>query len=121
MLDVIFCKGKPIKMWLKNVEEGALEQAKNAAKLPFTALPVALMPDCHQGYGVPIGCVWATEDVVVPNAVGVDIGCTDKDTEFLSPDGWIKISKYNNEQVMQNQKDLVKIVTKLVPIEVIKG
>jgi tRNA-splicing ligase RtcB len=33
------------------------------------------MPDAHQGYGVSIGTVLATDKVVVPNAVGVDIGC----------------------------------------------
>lgn len=33
------------------------------------------MPDAHQGYGMPIGGVMATVDNIVPNAVGVDIGC----------------------------------------------
>ena len=64
-----------IKMWLDDIEEGALRQAKNLANLPFTFHHVALMPDCHQGYGMPIGGVLATDNVVIPNAVGVDIGC----------------------------------------------
>lgn len=58
-----------------NPEEGALEQAKHLADLPFRWKHVALMPDTHQGYGMPIGGVLATLDVVIPNAVGVDIGC----------------------------------------------
>ena len=33
------------------------------------------MPDSHQGYGMPIGGVLATKGVIIPNAVGVDIGC----------------------------------------------
>jgi len=33
------------------------------------------MPDAHQGYGMPIGGVLATKGVVIPNAVGNDIGC----------------------------------------------
>ena len=33
------------------------------------------MPDVHQGYGMPIGGVLATKEVIIPNAVGVDIGC----------------------------------------------
>lgn len=33
------------------------------------------MPDCHSGYGMPIGGVLASKNVIVPNAVGVDIGC----------------------------------------------
>lgn len=65
----------PIKMWLDDIEEGALEQAKNLSNLPFIYKHIAIMPDSHQGYGMPIGGVIATENVVIPNAVGVDIGC----------------------------------------------
>jgi tRNA-splicing ligase RtcB len=65
----------PIKSWCKDVEYGALVQAKNLANLPFAFKHIALMPDCHQGYGMPIGGVFAAKDVVVPNAVGKDIGC----------------------------------------------
>ena len=66
---------KPIKSWCENPEEGALSQAINLARLPFIFKHVALMPDTHQGYGMPIGGVIATHGVVIPNAVGVDIGC----------------------------------------------
>jgi tRNA-splicing ligase RtcB len=66
----------PIFMWTnEDFEEGALAQAMNLATLPFAHHHIALMPDCHQGYGMPIGGVLATEGVIVPNAVGVDIGC----------------------------------------------
>jgi len=65
----------PIKSWCDPIEAEALQQAKNLANLPFTFKHVALMPDCHTGYGMPIGGVLATNGVVVPNAVGVDIGC----------------------------------------------
>jgi tRNA-splicing ligase RtcB len=65
----------PIKTWLDDIEPGAMVQAENLSNLPFTFKHIALMPDCHQGYGMPIGGVMATEGVVVPNAVGVDIGC----------------------------------------------
>ena len=65
----------PIKMWLEDIEEGALKQAFNLAHLPFAFKHIALMPDCHKGYGMPIGGVLATKNVVIPNAVGVDIGC----------------------------------------------
>ena len=75
MNKVISTEGKPIKLWLDDIEDGALEQAKNLANLPFTYKWVAIMPDSHQGYGMPIGGVLATEGVVIPNAVGVDIGC----------------------------------------------
>lgn len=74
-MRVITTENKPIKMWLDDIEDGALDQAKNLANLPFTFKHVAIMPDAHQGYGMPIGGVLATNGVVIPNAVGVDIGC----------------------------------------------
>ncbi len=61
--------------WCENVEAGALIQAKNLARHPAVARHVALMPDCHVGYGMPIGGVIAVKDAVIPSAVGVDIGC----------------------------------------------
>lgn len=64
-----------IKSWCENPEDGAIEQAKNLAQLPFAFKQICLMPDTHQGYGMPIGGVLATKGVVIPNAVGVDIGC----------------------------------------------
>ena len=45
------------------------------ANLPFIHQWVALMPDTHQGIGMPIGGVIAVKDAIIPNAVGVDIGC----------------------------------------------
>ncbi len=75
MKQVISSERKPIKLWLEDLEDGALSQAKNLANLPFTFSHIPLMPDSHQGYGMPIGSILATEGVIVPNAVGVDIGC----------------------------------------------
>jgi len=74
-MKVINTEKLPIKMWLEDIEDGALAQAKNLANLPFAFKHIAIMPDSHQGYGMPIGGVLATQGVVVPNAVGVDIGC----------------------------------------------
>ncbi|MEQ8201393.1 MAG: RtcB family protein [Syntrophomonadaceae bacterium] len=68
----------PIKVWLEGVDQieaECLQQAMNLANLPFIHKWVALMPDTHSGYGMPIGGVIATENVIIPNAVGVDIGC----------------------------------------------
>ena len=75
MRKIISSERLPVKMWLDDIEEGALEQAKHLANLPFTFKHVAIMPDAHQGYGMPIGGVLATHSVIIPNAVGVDIGC----------------------------------------------
>ena len=75
MQKVISTESIPIKMWLDEPEEGAVKQALNLANLPFAFRHICLMPDTHQGYGMPIGGVMATKNVIVPNAVGVDIGC----------------------------------------------
>ncbi|TXH24858.1 MAG: RtcB family protein [Cyclobacteriaceae bacterium] len=56
------------------IEEGAIVQMQTAMKLPVTVAG-ALMPDAHQGYGLPIGGVLATNNAVIPYGVGVDIGC----------------------------------------------
>ena len=65
----------PVKSWCKDIEDGAMAQAADLARHPVVFCHVALMPDCHQGYGMPIGGVIACTDAVIPNAVGVDIGC----------------------------------------------
>ena len=58
----------------EHIEQSAMHQMYTAAKLPV-AVAGALMPDAHQGYGLPIGGVLATENAVIPYGVGVDIGC----------------------------------------------
>lgn len=75
MIQKIDTERIPIKLWLHDLEPGALDQAKNLANLNIAFRHIALMPDAHQGYGMPIGGVMATKDAIVPNAVGVDIGC----------------------------------------------
>jgi len=57
-----------------SIEKGALEQMETAMQLPIS-LKGALMPDAHQGYGLPIGGVVATKNEVIPYGVGMDIGC----------------------------------------------
>ena len=83
-MQVIHDEGsRPIKAWIGKNEDGtlqiedqALTQAKNIARLPFIAgNGVALMPDVHAGKGSTIGTVIATDKAIIPAAVGVDIGC----------------------------------------------
>lgn len=64
-----------ILSWCNNPEEGVLKQARNLAQLPCLVGNVCLMPDTHEGYGMPIGGVIALENAICPNAVGSDIGC----------------------------------------------
>jgi tRNA-splicing ligase RtcB len=66
---------QPYKAWgLDDIEPGAVAQMNIAMRLPV-AVEGALMPDAHQGYGLPIGGVLATENAIIPYGVGVDIGC----------------------------------------------
>ncbi len=74
-MRVIDSEKLPIKLWLETIEDEALAQARNLANLPFAFRHIAIMPDSHVGYGMPIGGVLATMGVIICNAVGVDIGC----------------------------------------------
>ena len=74
----------PYQQWGQDLEAGAVEQMHHACRLPV-AVAGALMPDAHQGYGLPIGGVLATKNCVIPYAVGVDIACRMKMTVFDLP------------------------------------
>jgi tRNA-splicing ligase RtcB (3'-phosphate/5'-hydroxy nucleic acid ligase) len=65
----------PFPIWgTDQIDPAAIQQMENAMRLPVT-VSGALMPDAHVGYGLPIGGVLATDNVVIPYAVGVDIAC----------------------------------------------
>ena len=74
----------PYRIWGDHLESTAVDQLKNACKLPVSVAG-ALMPDAHVGYGLPIGGVLATRDAVIPYAVGVDIACRMKLTVLDLP------------------------------------
>jgi len=105
MNQVISTERVPIKMWLGDMEEGALEQAKNLANLPFVFKHIAIMPDSHLGYGMPIGGVMATHGVIVPNAVGVDIGC-----------GMCAVKTSLTEISQENLKKIMGGIRQVVPV-----
>jgi len=67
----------PIKSWTKGVlvEDQAKQQLRNIASMPFIHKHVAAMPDVHWGRGATIGSVIATNNAIIPAAVGVDLGC----------------------------------------------
>jgi tRNA-splicing ligase RtcB (3'-phosphate/5'-hydroxy nucleic acid ligase) len=103
---------KPIAVWLENIEqieEQCLEQAINLSNLPFAYHHIALMPDTHCGYGMPIGGVLATEDVVIPNAVGVDIGCG---MIFVGTNIMVADLKQDNDLI----KNIVREINNVIPI-----
>jgi len=65
----------PIFVWGESADESTMQQTRNLANLPFAFDHVALMPDAHVGFGMPIGGVLAARGQVIPHAVGLDIGC----------------------------------------------
>jgi tRNA-splicing ligase RtcB len=71
----------PWRQWGEGLEAEAVKQMANACALPV-AVAGALMPDAHLGYGLPIGGVLATDNAVIPYAVGVDIACRMKLTVY---------------------------------------
>jgi len=104
-MEVINTEKTPIKIWSKDTEEGAIAQLKNLANLPFVYKWICAMPDCHQGYGMPIGGVMATTDVVVPNAVGVDIGC-----------GMCAVESNFTDITQDQLKEIMAEVRKVIPV-----
>src|SRR5512134_2685003 len=59
---------------LAETEDSLVTQVDNALRFPGV-LDVAITPDAHQGYGVPVGCVMATRGTLAMGPVGYDIGC----------------------------------------------
>ncbi|MBK8821480.1 MAG: RtcB family protein [Anaerolineales bacterium] len=73
--DILHEAPIPYPIWGRDqIDDGAVAQMDNAMRLPITVAG-ALMPDAHVGYGLPIGGVLATDNTVIPYAVGVDIAC----------------------------------------------
>jgi tRNA-splicing ligase RtcB len=69
--------GVPVRMWTRNVpvDDLALVQLRNVARLPIIHGHVAAIPDCHYGKGATVGSVIPTKSAIIPAAVGVDLGC----------------------------------------------
>ncbi len=74
----------PYRQWGRDLDAQSVQQMERACSLPV-ALAGALMPDAHVGYGLPIGGVLATDNAVIPYAVGVDIACRMKLTVLDMP------------------------------------
>lgn len=96
----------PVKIWTNSIEDiegNCLEQAVHLANLPFAHSHIALMPDTHTGKGMPIGGVIACRNTVIPNAVGVDIGCG---MGFIQTDIEVKTLR----ETITGSGELVKVI-----------
>ena len=69
-------EGHDVKIFTDNIEENALEQIKTLLSIDvFSDKKIRIMPDVHAGAGCVIGFTGDLGDKVIPNIVGVDIGC----------------------------------------------
>lgn len=68
-------QGVPVKIFTKDVEQGAMSQLYALSQLDFIHSHIAVMPDVHLGIGATVGSVIPTKSAIIPAAVGVDIGC----------------------------------------------
>lgn len=95
-------EGRPYQIYGADaIEDGALQQMETAMKLPVTVAG-ALMPDAHQGYGLPIGGVLATHNAVIPYGVGVDIGCRMCMTIYDIPTSTLEEKREDLKKILMN-------------------
>ena len=98
----------PVKIWARTIEPSAFKQILNLSTLPFVFHHLAFMPDVHVGIGMPIGGVLATKGAVIPNAVGVDIGCG-----MCAVKTNIRVEQVNNEIL---RKGIMRGIRKQIPL-----
>ncbi len=93
-MEPVVIEGKvPIYVYARDLEPEVLNQIEKIKDLPFFRKKIVIMPDCHVGKGCVIGFTGYFDDVVIPNIVGVDIGCG----VYTYPLN-IKINKENPEE-----------------------
>lgn len=100
--------GTTVKSWVRELDHKAWLELGNLCSLPFVFHHVAIMPDAHGGVGMPIGGVLATSNVVIPNAVGVDIGCG-----MCAVQTDIPVSEISDEVL---RKKLMRGIRKRIPL-----
>src|SRR5438045_9488083 len=97
-------RAEPVKyrQWGEGLEHEAIMQMERACLLPVSVAG-ALMPDAHVGYGLPIGGVLATENAVIPYAVGVDIACRMRLSVYDVPASDLKRLHEQLEKILQRE------------------
>ncbi|MDE6464753.1 MAG: RtcB family protein, partial [Muribaculaceae bacterium] len=94
-------EGYDVKIFTDNIEEGALEQIKELLSIDvFSDKKIRIMPDVHGGAGCVIGFTGDLGDKVIPNIVGVDIGCGMRILN-LGKLSWIDFHAFN-EHILAN-------------------
>jgi len=98
-------KGKPYKIFgSMEIGDGSIQQMDTAMRLPVS-VKGALMPDAHQGYGLPIGGVLAADNAIIPYGVGMDIGCRMCLSVYDIPVSYLKDKKSQfQKQLIENTR-----------------
>ena len=94
----------PWNQWGQDFEDSAIDQIKRATELPIS-VSAALMPDAHLGYGLPIGGVLATDNAVIPYAVGMDIACRMRMTVINLPVNALEGQQDRLRNALQRETD----------------
>lgn len=86
----------------QHISSNAYQQMELAMRLPISKKG-AMMPDAHQGYGLPIGGVLAAENAVIPYGVGLDIGCRMSLSVFDLGSDYLKRNSYQIKMALKNR------------------
>ncbi|MFA0964493.1 RtcB family protein [Roseivirga sp. BDSF3-8] len=86
----------------KHIDTNAVKQMETALHLPISCRG-ALMPDAHQGYGLPVGAVLATKNAVIPYGVGLDIGCRMSLSIYEAPEAYLTRYAYQLKMALKSR------------------
>lgn len=93
-------------IYAKTFEYEAYDQIKRLSNFePYLNARIRVMPDAHAGMGCTVGTTMTLDGKVTPNLVGVDIGCLDNETEYLTKSGWKRIDSYKDDEILQYDKN----------------
>lgn len=97
----------PILIWARRVPPDALRQLQHIAEQPYVVEHVAAMPDLHVAHHLSVGTVFATEKVIVPSALGGDLGCGMTALRFDFPAAALSIAAL--ERVLRRFGDQIPV------------
>ena len=107
-----------IKVFAKTIEDEALVQIKELSECDaYKDCDIRIMPDCHAGTGCTIGTVIKIKDRIIPNTIGVDIGCGmlvvelgNVDIDFAKVDEFIKENIPSGFNVNESANQTPKLI-----------
>src|SRR5919205_3817735 len=110
MARVIPASGRlrvPIVVWARHARQEAFALLERIAAQPYVFGHVAAMPDLHAADGVAVGTVFATEGVIVPSALGGDLGCGVSALRFAA--GALQLANDDLERVLAGWAERIPV------------